>query len=78
MYMFIVKFYSNQSDGVVIESIDAFMGFARKKAKGANVGQPRHGTLVFCDQDDVDNFVNNYTEDATKPQEVMIFCFNHK
>lgn len=74
LYMLIVKHYSNQTDGVLIESMDACMGLTRKKAKGTNVGQPRHGTLVFSDQDDVDNFVDNYTNDATKPQEVMKLC----
>lgn len=27
---------------------------------GHNLGTPKHGTLLFADQDDVDNFVNSY------------------
>lgn len=50
----------SQGDGTLIESVDACFGLARKKAKGGNVISSRHGVLLFNDQDDVDNFVDNY------------------
>ena len=40
--------------------MDACFGLARKKCKGEGLYHPRHGTLFFADQDDVDNFVENY------------------
>lgn len=45
---------------MLIESIDTCFGLARKKAKGGNTISSRHGDLLFSDQDDVDNFVDNY------------------
>ena len=44
-------------------SLKAWMGAldcVEKKGKGHNLGTPKHGTLLFADQDDVDNFVNSY------------------
>ncbi|XP_068674926.1 uncharacterized protein [Montipora foliosa] len=49
-----------KENGILIESIDACFGLARKKAKGGNTISSRHGDLLFSDQDDVDNFVDNY------------------
>ena len=40
--------------------MDGCFGLSRKKDKGHNLGTPKHGTLLFADQDDVDNFVNSY------------------
>ena len=51
---------SFEQDGVLIESMDGCFGLWRKKDKGHNLGTPKHGTLLFADQDDVDNFVNSY------------------
>ena len=51
---------SFEQDGVLIESMDGCFGLCRKKDKGHNLGTPKHGTLLFADQDDVDNFVNSY------------------
>ena len=50
---------SFEQDGVLIESMDGCFGLCRKKDKGHNLGTPKHGTLLFADQDDVDNFVNS-------------------
>ena len=51
---------SFEQNGVLIESMDGCFGLCRKKDKGHNLGTPKHGTLLFADQDDVDNFVNSY------------------
>ena len=40
--------------------MDASFGLARKKTKNEISISSRHGLLLFSDQDDVDNFVNNY------------------
>ena len=53
-------FYFEQDDGVLIESMDGCFGLCRKKEKGHNLGTPKNGTLLFADQDDVDNLVNSY------------------
>jgi hypothetical protein len=45
---------------LLIECVDACFGLARKKTWNQTSIVPRHGTLLFCDQDDVDNYVNNY------------------
>ena len=63
MYWTSSKFYSFllQENGVLIESVDACFGLARKKDRGQySLISPRHGDLLFSDQNDVDNFVNNY------------------
>lgn len=68
-----IRFYTNfsvlcdtQENGVLIESIDACFGLARKIAKGGNKISSRHGDLLFSDQDDVDNFVDNYPHCGNK------------
>lgn len=61
-----------QDDGVLIESMDACMGLARKKCKGSSgLIEPRHGELFFSDQVDVDNFVDNYGKYGEKNIEVL-------
>ena len=40
--------------------MDACFGLARRKGRGDTSISSRHGTLLFSDQDDVDNFVDNY------------------
>ena len=48
-------------------------GLARKKAKGRNRISSRHGDLLFSDQDDVDNFVDNYPHCGNKsPDQVYL------
>ena len=56
-------------EGTIIQCMDACMGLARKTAKGEKFSEmePRHGTLFFHDQDDVDNFVNNYSATDSEP-----------
>lgn len=53
--------------------MDACFGLARKKCKGEGLGQPRHGTLFFADQDDVDNFVENYNSTSNNLND-KVFC----
>ncbi|XP_028519375.1 uncharacterized protein LOC110253726 isoform X2 [Exaiptasia diaphana] len=55
--------------GVMIESLDACMGLARKKKKGGGLVEPRHEELMFSDQTDVDNFVDNYGKEGIKIEE---------
>ena len=66
----LVYFYFEQDDGVLIESMDGCFGLCRKKEKGHNLGTPKHGTLLFADQDDVDNFVNNYGKAGADMEQV--------
>ncbi|XP_022801202.1 uncharacterized protein LOC111338913 isoform X2 [Stylophora pistillata] len=40
--------------------MDGCFGLCRKMEEGHDLGTPKHGTLLFADQDDVDNFVNSY------------------
>ncbi|XP_028412906.1 uncharacterized protein LOC114535788 [Dendronephthya gigantea] len=49
-----------KENGVLIECVDACFGLARKKYRNQSSIAPRQGTLLFSDQDDVDNYVNNY------------------
>lgn len=37
---------------------------------GHNLGTPKHGTLLFADQDDVDNFVNSYGKAGADMEQV--------
>lgn len=60
---------SFQENGILIESVDACFGLARKKGKGGNTISSRHGDLLFSDQDDVDNFVDNYPHTGNKSLE---------
>lgn len=55
-----------KGNSVLIESMDACFGLARKIAKGGNKILSRHGDLLFSDQDDVDNFVDNYPHCGNK------------
>ena len=62
-----------KENGTLIESIDACFGLARKKAKGGNAISSRHGDLLFIDQDDVDNFVDNYPHCGRKSMD-QVYC----
>ncbi|XP_068758181.1 uncharacterized protein [Montipora capricornis] len=55
-----------KENGILIQSIDPCFGLARKKAKGGNTISSRHGDLLFSDQDDVNNFVDNYPQCGQK------------
>lgn len=52
--------------------MDACFGLNRKKRQGTKSFQlPKHGTLMFADQDDVDNYVNSYCEKADEVPKVQ-------
>ena len=54
--------------------MDACFGLNRKKSQGKNsFSTPKHGTLMFADQDDVDNYVNCYSEKADDVPKVCNF-----
>ena len=55
--------------GIIIHSMDACFGLTRKKNVGNSFTTPNHGCLVFADQDQVDNFVDNYS--AKQKAEVL-------
>lgn len=55
---------------MLIESVDASFGLARRKAKGGNIISSRQGDLSFSDQDDVDNYVDNYPHTGKTAEEV--------
>ena len=50
--------------------MDACFGLTRRKAKGGNIISSRHGDLIFSDQDDVDNYVDNYPHTGKTAEEV--------
>ncbi|XP_028414296.1 uncharacterized protein LOC114537451 [Dendronephthya gigantea] len=54
--------------GTLIECVDACFGLPRRKGKGDISISSRHKTLLFSDQDDVDNFVDNYEHTKEKSQ----------
>ena len=68
IFLFSLSF--EQDDGVLIESMDGCFGLCRKKDKGHNLGKPKHVTLLFADQDDVDNFVNSYGKAGADMEQV--------
>ena len=63
-------FCFEQDDSVLIDSMDGCFGLCRNKEKGHNLGTPKHGTLLFADIDDVDNFVNNYGKAGADMEQV--------
>jgi hypothetical protein len=44
--------------------MDACFGLCRKKTKGS-AGDTRHKNEFFADQNDVDNFIDNYTASSS-------------
>ena len=78
MAIFTVKLSSKfnfKDNGIFIESLNACFGLARRKGRGDTSISSRHGTLLFSDQDDVDNFVDNYEHVKTKQlAQVMKTC----
>jgi hypothetical protein len=50
--------------------MDGCFGLCRKQKKGNILGTPKHGTILFADQDDVDNFVNSYGKAGADTQQV--------
>ena len=51
-----------QNEGVLFECMDACFGLSRKRSQGEGFTTPKHKDLFFGDQDDVDNFVDHYSE----------------
>jgi hypothetical protein len=50
--------------------MDACFGLSRKKSQGQSLSEPKHGTLYFADQDDVDNYVRNYDDSSEDVEQV--------
>jgi hypothetical protein len=67
--------FFTQENGILIQCMDACFGLVRKRCQGQIYGQPKHGTLMFADQDDVDNFVDNYSATATSVDEVTDYMY---
>ena len=61
--------------GIIIHvhSMDACFVLTRKKNAGNSFTTPNHGCLIFADQDQVDNFVDNYSNSA-KQKAVIDSC----
>ena len=51
--------------------MDACFGLTRKKTAGNSYTNPNHRCLKFADQDEVDNFVENYSKSNNIEGEVM-------
>lgn len=54
----------------MIESMDACFGLVRKKSAGKSSLPPRHSLTMFANQEDVDEFVDNYTASAKQTETV--------
>ena len=52
------------------------LDFLEKKSAGKSFRQPIHGKLFFCDQDSVDEFVNNLQtiKISTKVAQILFQC----
>ena len=42
--------------------MDTCFGLSREKSQGSGLSAPQHKDLFFGDQDDMDNFVDHYSE----------------
>ena len=62
--------YTPQENGILIESMDACFGLARRKRPGQTYDVPKHGTLFFADQCDIDNFIDTHSQKAEDVKEV--------
>ena len=60
-----------QKNGILIQCMDACFGLVRKRCQGQICGEPKHGTLMFSDQDDVDNFVDEKYADFLTTSEKL-------
>ena len=56
---------------MAIHSFDACFGLTRKKTAGNSYTTPNHGCIKFADQDEVDNFVDNYSKSKKIEGEVQ-------
>lgn len=59
-----IIFVNQGGTGSVLESMDGCFGLVRKKSAGVTLIPSRHNLTMFADQNDVDNFVDTYTESA--------------
>ena len=67
MLIFNSHLYS-QEEGILIECMDACFGLSRKRSQGCGFATPKHQDLFFGDQNDVDNFVDHYSELSVSEQ----------
>ena len=58
----------SQEEGVLIECMDACFGLSRKRSQGCGFATPKHQDLFFGDQNDVENFVDHYSELSVSEQ----------
>lgn len=50
-----------QNQGTAVLSLDRLFGLPRKKSAGTSYREPVHDPLFFCNQADVDEFVNSHS-----------------
>jgi hypothetical protein len=55
--------------------MDGCFGLIKKKSAGTNICPSRHSSTMFADQNDVDNFVDNYTASAKQASVVSTTHF---
>ncbi|PFX27864.1 hypothetical protein AWC38_SpisGene7413 [Stylophora pistillata] len=48
---------SPKEEGVLIQCMDACFGLSRKKAQGKQLSEANHNNVLYADQDDMDDFV---------------------
>ena len=60
---------------MLIECVDVCIGLARKKVRKETSIASRHGTLLFSDQNGVDNFVNYQLKGAKSVVQVTVTVF---
>ena len=54
--------------------MDACFGLSRKRSQGEGFATPKHKDLFFGDQNDVDNFVDHYSETSVS-EHVCCYTF---
>ncbi|RXN16026.1 hypothetical protein ROHU_008483 [Labeo rohita] len=60
---------SPDADGDMIVTLDANFGLVRKQSSGTSAVEPLHGTRVFVDEKDVEEYLLSHL-DSSKPQEI--------
>lgn len=73
MKLHLIKFlfpFKPNSNGTLIEVMDACFGFVRKKSAGCSLLPPKFGMCMFADQADVDNFIEDHTKETKKSENV--------
>ena len=61
-----------QEQGILTLSVDANFGLCRKKAAGTSVHDPLSKTAMFFDQNEVNQFVDNYSGAKSEAPSVSI------